>query len=375
MNRYISAALLLLAVAPLHAANDYPDVSALVSELGIEESAVASRDMPGWARPKKITIQPYKDIPAAGPGSADWIREATDGVEVEVLAVADKTPGRFAKSEVYVGLCSADAINDKGKLRYAHLLAVGIDPCMAIPGIADLPIVATSSARLYGDIMAEHCIALMLALSRNLLGYHNAQLREDWVRNTPADPGPSTTLRGRTLLVLGLGGVGTQVARRAHDLGMRVIATRNSGHDGPAFVDVVGTGEQMVELAAQADVVVNALPLTDATRGAVNAAFFAALKADAYYISVGRGQTTNTDALIAALSVGKLAGAGLDVTDPEPLPKGHKLWTMPNVIITPHVSGDADQGMRNMWVLARENLRRYVRGEKLLNVVDLTRGY
>jgi phosphoglycerate dehydrogenase-like enzyme len=367
--------LLLLLNAPLHAASGYPDAAALIGELGLEESSVASRDMPGWARPSKITIQLYRDIPASGAGSPEWLREATDGVPVEVLAPSDKRAGRFADSDVYVGLCNAEAINDKGKLRYVHLLAAGIDPCMTIPGVTDLHVIATYSAKAFGDTMSEHAIALMLALTRNLHRYHAAQLQERWYRSTVVDETTPTTIQGKTLLVLGLGGVGSQVARRAHDLGMRVIATKSSLREKPEYLDIVGLPDRTIDFAAQADVVINALPLTDATRGLVNTAFFAAMKKGTYYISVGRGGTTDTDALVAALSSGKLWGAGLDVTNPEPLPKGHKLWSFPNVIITPHVAGDSEQALRNMWSLARENLRRYVRGEKLLNVVDLKRGY
>ena len=116
------------------------------------------------------------------------------------------------------------------------------------------------------------------------------------------------------MLVLGLGGIGTQVARRANDLGMRVIGTRNSSRSGPEFVEYVGLSNEMVELAAQANVVVNALPLTDATRLAVNAEFLDNMPDGSYYVSVGRGGTTDTDALVEALRNGKLAGAGLDVT-------------------------------------------------------------
>ncbi len=177
------------------------------------------------------------------------------------------------------------------------------------------------------------------------------------------------------MLVLGLGGIGTAVARMANDLGMRVVATRNSRREGPDFVDYVGLSHEMSYLARGADVVVNALPLTRDTRGAVDGKFFDQIKQDAYYISVGRGGTTDTEALMAALESGRLRGAGLDVTDPEPLPQDHPLWRMPNVIITPHVSGASDREVSLSFELALENLGRYINGGRLLNVVDLKRGY
>jgi phosphoglycerate dehydrogenase-like enzyme len=182
-------------------------------------------------------------------------------------------------------------------------------------------------------------------------------------------------LDGRTMLVVGLGGIGSQVARKAHGLGMRVIATRGSRREGPDYVEYVGLADEVNVLAARADVVVNTVPLTDATLGMFDAEFFAAMKPSAYFISVGRGKSTVTDDLVAALQNGEIAGAGLDVTDPEPLPEGHVLWTMPRVLITPHTGGRSDRSRDRLFLLVQENLRRYVAGEPLISVVDIARGY
>jgi phosphoglycerate dehydrogenase-like enzyme len=155
---------------------------------------------------------------------------------------------------------------------------------------------------------------------------------------------------------------------------MRVMATRNSSREGPSFVDYVGLSDELGELAGQADIIVNALPLTSATRGLFDAGLFARVKPGAYFINVGRGGTVVTDALVSALESGRLAGAGLDVTDPEPLPTEHPLWQMTNVIITPHVAW-AGFDRRFLGMLMRENIRRYLAGDALLNVVDPERGY
>ena len=156
---------------------------------------------------------------------------------------------------------------------------------------------------------------------------------------------------------------------------MRVIATRRSSREGPDFVDYVGLADELLELAAQADVIVNALPLTRETTGIFGREFFAATKPGAYFISIGRGKNTDTGELIAALKSGKLGGAGLDVTDPEPLTRGHELWTLANVIITPHIAYMTDRGFERNRLVITENLRRYINGERLLNVVDIDRGY
>jgi phosphoglycerate dehydrogenase-like enzyme len=156
---------------------------------------------------------------------------------------------------------------------------------------------------------------------------------------------------------------------------MRVIATRGSRREGPDYVEYVGLAHEVNELAAQADVVVNAAPLTDETRGMFNREFFELMKPTAFFISVGRGASTVTDDLVAALESGEIAGAGLDVTDPEPLPAGHPLWTAPRVIITPHTAGRGDRGRDRLFLVVKENLRRYVAGEPLISVVNIERGY
>ena len=156
---------------------------------------------------------------------------------------------------------------------------------------------------------------------------------------------------------------------------MRVQATRNSRREGPEFVEYVGLAHEVVELAANADVVVNATPLTPATRGMFDAAFFSAMKETAYFVNVGRGESVVTADLVTALEEGTIAGAGLDVTDPEPLPSGHPLWRMPNVILTPHIAGGSDLLGGRVLALLVENLRRYTRGDPMLSVVDVARGY
>jgi phosphoglycerate dehydrogenase-like enzyme len=156
---------------------------------------------------------------------------------------------------------------------------------------------------------------------------------------------------------------------------MRVIATRASGREGPPYVAYVGLPDELRKLAAQADFVVNTTPLTPETTGLFDAAFFAAMKPRSFFFNVGRGKSVVQDDLVAALRSGHLAGAGLDVTDPEPLPKSSPLWQLPNVIITPHVSAASDVGDTARFAIVRENLRRYVAGEKMLSVVDVAKGY
>ena len=217
-------------------------------------------------------------------------------------------------------------------------------------------------------------MAMLLSFSRGLYRYRTAQDALRWERGlVPEDQ--LWELTGKTMFVVGLGGIGTEVARRAHALGMDVIATRASRREGPAFVSYVGLADEMMTLTPRADVIVNAAPLTASTIDLFNAAFFAAMKPTAYFINVGRGRSVVTVDLIEALEQGELAGAGLDVTEPEPLPADHPLWTAPNVIITPHVAAGSDRRIERLWIVMRENLRRYVAGEAMLSVVSVERGY
>jgi phosphoglycerate dehydrogenase-like enzyme len=183
------------------------------------------------------------------------------------------------------------------------------------------------------------------------------------------------SIEGKTLLVAGLGGIGSEVARRAQALGMNVIATRNTPRDKPPYVSEQGLGADLPAFVARADVIVNALPLTPETKGVFDRKIFDGAKRGALFINVGRGGTVVTADLVAELRDGRIGGAGLDVTDPEPLPAGHPLWKTPNVIITPHVAAMTDLGEEPRWLIARENLRRYASGGKLLSEVDVKRGY
>lgn len=362
--------LLLLTLLPAYSLAE--DMDTMIEELGLRESRTATRDMPGWERPAKIAVLGYREAAVGQPGSAEWFSEVVDGVELELIDASGDL-GWLADADVLVAWCNERLIDAAAEARYLHIFSAGIDRCMTIDGIADRGLIATNSQKAASETIAEHSIALMLALTRNLHHYRTAQADGRWARGQVE--APAASVKGKTMLVLGLGGIGRQVARRGHDLGMRVIGTRNSSRSGPAYVDYVGLSDETLKLAAEAQVVVNALPLTASTRGVVDAAFFEAMPTGGYYISVGRGGTTDTDALVEAIWSGRLAGAGLDVTDPEPLPADHELWTLENVLITPHTAASSDLSRRNTLLIARENLRRYVRGDKLLNLVDFERGY
>ncbi|HLG05984.1 MAG TPA: D-2-hydroxyacid dehydrogenase, partial [Gemmatimonadales bacterium] len=214
----------------------------------------------------------------------------------------------------------------------------------------------------------------LLSLVRQLHVFRDWQRFGEWMwveaRRAPFHP-----LEGRTLLVVGLGAIGAAIARLANGLGMRVIAIRARPLAVPAWVHRGGGPEDLPGFLGEADVVVNVLPLTRATRSLFNQSAFEAMKPGALFVNIARGATVVTDDLVKALVEGRLAGAAVDTTDPEPLPRGHPLWKIPNLIITPHVAGWGVGDTERKWMVMRENLRRFAAGERMLCVVNPGRGY
>ena len=359
-----------------------PAAVELIESLSLRESAEPIRNHPRWAEPRKVVVV-YRSTP--GGSEAEFLAgiEAVAGNAEVVLfnpsgfvqAIWSRLVGRdsdlIADADVFIGFCSPQIVSQLENLRWIHTYTVGVNRCLSDPGVRERDFILSNNQRVSGPSIAELAIAMTLMLSKKLHYYQDQQDHRRWA----GDVGLSTDLSGKTLLILGLGGIGTETARRASALGMRVIATRNSSREGPEFVDKVGLSEEMYVFAGEAEFVVNALPLTEKTNGLIDSKFFDSLKPGAYYINVGRGKTTVTDDLVAALNDGTLAGAGLDVTDPEPLPADHPLWVAKNVVLTPHIAGRNFDSVRRTLIIAKENLRRYVQGEKLLSVVDIERGY
>lgn len=339
----------------------------LISDLGLRESDVPSRDLPGWKPPQKIVVYAFE------PGRAESLSEVVPGVELIAAPDRQAILSSIADADVFIGFCMPEAIDAGGQLRWVQSMSAGVERCVSNPSMIERQILLTNAQRLYGPAMAEHTIAMMMALNRGLDVYIGNQQDGRWAARNLENA--YWELDGRTMLVVGLGGIGTEVARLADALGMRVIATRNSSRNGPEFVEQVGLANELPEMIAQADVVVNVTPLTPETIGMFDAELFALMKPGAYFINIGRGRSVVTDDLVAALEEGVIAGAALDVTDPEPLPADHPLWQVPRVIITPHMSATSDLSGERRWQLVRENLRRYAAGEPMLSVVDLERQY
>ena len=367
---YRSTCTALVSCLLLWASSAQAELPVVLQGLGLRESPQPVRELPGWQKPTKVVVRNLFNQDAASGLAALF-----PGIEVVGVASVAEARKEVVDAQVLIGFCNQSIFDDAARLSWVQVYFAGVENCVTTPSMQSGKLLLTNGQRLGSPTLADHAVALMMALSRGLAGSMRSQEAGKWQPNWGAAPPAFGELSGRTMLVVGLGGLGGQAAKRAHGLGMRVIATRGSRREGPEYVDYVGLSHEALELAKQADVVVNAAPLTDSTRGMFNAEFFAAMKPGAYFVSVGRGQSTVTDDLIDALNSGQIAGAGLDVVDPEPLPDGHPLWSTPGVIITPHVGGRSREAMQRVGALAAENLRRYVAGEPLLSVVDIKRGY
>jgi phosphoglycerate dehydrogenase-like enzyme len=365
----VSAVVLAIPASTARAGGEQlPDIRTVIEDFGLVASPTPSRDRPGWRVPRIVLVwSETPDIVAV-------LQSAAPDVEIVPVRDTADAVAHAADADAVIGLCDAQILAKGPQIRWVHSYWAGVEDCVAIPAVRERNILLTNMQRMAGPVMAEHVLAMMLAFARGLEFFIPERMAGRWTDVVPP-PGRMQTLQGKTLLVVGLGGIGTEVAKRAHALGMSVIATRASGREGPSSVNYVGLPDELLKLASQADFIVNTTPLTSATTGIFDAKFFSAAKHGAYFFNVGRGRSVVQDDLIAALRSGQLSGAGLDVTEPEPLPADNPLWKMQNVLLTPHVAGDADEGSAARSAVVRENLRRYVAGEPLLSVVDLGRGY
>ena len=291
--------------------------------------------------------------------------------EVVRLPIEGAVPEE-AIERITVGFFSADAWPDQApalmsvslrapRLRWFHTMSAGVDHPV-FRALVDHGAILTNSAGTSAEPIAGTAIMYLLALSRDLPRMMRDQARSEWVW------APWSELDGASVAVVGYGPIGRHVARLAAAHGMRPVVVRRAvrGDEGHPARPL----SELADVVREADAVVVALPLAEETRGLVSAELIAAMRPGALFVNVGRGELVDQPALTAALAEGRLGGAGLDVTDPEPLPADDPLWTLPNVIITPHNSGSTDVSDRRGAELFFENLGRWVRGDELLNRVE-----
>lgn len=254
------------------------------------------------------------------------------------------------------------------KLRWYHSIGAGVEDLVGIHELRERRITLTNNSGPYDIPIAEHVLATILAAAKRLHVYRDQQKRAEWRSH------PQQEVRDATVVVFGIGSIGAEVARLASGVGMNVVGVRRRQGTVPGVSRIVPP-EKLADVAAEADYLVLAAPLTRETRGAISREVIARMKPTAWIVNIARGAMLDEDALAEAIAAGRLGGAALDALATEPLPKDSPLWSLENVIITPHSSNSSPRIRQRSIALFRENLRRYKADEPLLNVVDLDAGY
>ncbi len=308
-------------------------------------------------------------------GKMQRLRAAAPGADVSTAADKPAALERIPEADAYVpGPWDAEVLAAGRRLRWVHFRWAGVGGQM-LPALVQSDVTATNSAGVFAVPMAEHAMALMLALTRSLGVCMPPRPGEDpWRATAPVARERMREIQGATLGILGYGGIGRATAERARGFGMKVLALRR--HPAPdEFADEVWGPERLDDMLRECDYLLVSCALTDETHGMLGARELALMKPTAVIVNLARGAVIDAPALLSALEERRLGGAGLDVTDPEPLPPDSPLWRMDNVIITPHVSGSSPETSRRQFGLLEENVRRFAAGEPLLNVVDKHAGY
>jgi phosphoglycerate dehydrogenase-like enzyme len=301
------------------------------------------------------------------------LRERFPDLTVAVATDDDTFQEVLPRAEAVVAWrLSAAEVAAAPNLRWIQTVGAGVEDVI-VPEIAERGIMLTNNSGVHAPNISEHLLAMMLAFARRLPFLIRGQIAHEW-RDDSGRRGVFE-LDGQTLLVVGLGDIGQALARRALALGMHVLGVRRRGTEIPDGVaEVVGLSD-INRVLPQAHHVAICLPLTPQTRRLFGRETFEAMRPGAYLYNIGRGAIVDTTALIDALSSGHLGGAGLDVTDPEPLPADSPLWDMENVIITSHTSGSTPHYWDRAIAILESNIERYRTGAELQNVVDLEMGY
>ena len=379
MNVLTRTALPLIAFASMLATAAEPaaDLPTALAEFQLPESSRPVKELlPDWQPPRQHVVVVDK------PQRTAWLQEAMpQGVKVVgVQRDADVASVLREADALIEANCNAAA--DAPRLKWVHASSGGSDICLTQPRIARGEVLLTNSQKVKNSLLAEIGMGYVFALSRAIDVTLENQRHRD-IRRTGGRA--AKRLEGATMLIIGLGGAGTEIARMANAMGMNVIATDPVNRNPPAFVSHVGMPDELPTLIGRADVVMVAAPLTPATRGMFNAAMFARMKSDAIFVNWARADIVVAEDLAAALKSGTIGSAALNWATYAPLTKEHPLWEAPNLILAPwagastararEISSETARQNELRWFVVRENMRRFAAGEKMFSVFDLARGY
>lgn len=300
----------------------------------------------------------------------EYMRQIRDlGVETVVATAVEDVPQVIGDADAYFGQMTPEILKAGKKLRWVQATSAGLDGYY-FPELRESDLTVTNIRGIYSDVIADHVFSLVMAFARGLHHYIRKQSHGKWEKGAPV-----IHLAGTTLGVVGLGGIGLAVAERGPVFGMRVLGMDPAPKGKPDFIARIYSPDGLADMVGVSDFVVICVPHTAETEGLFDADVFGAMKNAGILINIGRGKVVELQALTEALQCGQIGGAGLDVYEEEPLPEGHALWAMENVILTPHVAGISPEIDKRRKALIVENARRFCAGEPLLNVVDNQKGY
>lgn len=322
-----------------------------------------------------LPAQTKKVIANLPPGMVKELAASAPNVRIVAARGADLAK-EIEDADAMVGVAlTPELLKRARQLKWLHISSAGVEShgrqTGLFPELAESNVVVTNAKNAYGPQIADHAFAFLLALTRKLNVTIPRQHLEEW----PSGRDGMFELSGKTAVIIGVGGIGSQIAQRAFGFGMKVIGVDIRDIPTSNVVQRVVPPDMLDSVLPEADVVFVAVPHTAKSEGMMGARQFELMKQGSYFIAVSRGKIYNHGALVKALDSRRLAGVGLDATDPEPLPKGHPLWKFPNVIITPHASGGSDNLEARLTFLVKENIRRFGAGLPLLNVVDKKEGF
>jgi phosphoglycerate dehydrogenase-like enzyme len=321
--------------------------------------------------PTLVMLPPQSDKTRAWAARLAGVLPALDVVVAETDA---QVAGTVAHAEAAFGTISPAWLARAGRLRWLQAPQAAPPAGYYTRELIEHPVVVTNFREIYNDHIAAHIMAFVLAFARGLHLYLPRQLRRDW-RPEPLETGGVLHLPETTALIVGVGGIGAETARLCAAFGMHVMGVDARRRDAPPGVRKLDGPDALDSLLPLADFVILTVPHTPDTEGFMHRGRFARMKRTGFFINIGRGMTTRLDDLVAALRAGEIAGAALDVFEQEPLPADHALWTLPNVLITPHTAGHGPYLDERRFEVLLDNARRFLAGQPLRNVVDKARWF
>jgi phosphoglycerate dehydrogenase-like enzyme len=292
-----------------------------------------------------------------------------------IVPITDENVMReLADADAFIGSIKPEQVRAGKKLQWVQIMSAGAERVLHLSGgndLRDSKIILTNNQIVQGPEIADHAMGMLLMLARGLHTFYMNTQHEIWQPR----PYRGIELNGRTAVIVGVGGIGTQIAFRAWAHGMTVIGVDPEDIPYMPVISKIVKPDRLDEVLPQADVVFISAPHTTMSHKMMGPHQFELMKKGSYFIAVSRGGLYDLNSLVKSLESKQLAGAGVDVTDPEPLPKGHPLWKFSNVIVTPHIAGRSDKDRDRMVGTIQENIRRFVDGKPLVNVVDKQKGY